>query len=370
MVRYSIIAVSALFYLALSVWLVGKQGQAYRDGLRRDRVATAKGEKPAAPEPEVKNEAVAADSHEIAATEPHATQPEEPAVSTPSTKKAPERTKQRRPTTAKGTPKTKPAESTTAHESSENPSGKTAAGGDPLAANPFWTQPEMMRNWDVVNMSAADEQKLGAQLHDVIVQLNPVAADGPWRQRVEDAAKPFLAALQRKEIHYHFEIMESDQVNAFSHPGGYVYVSRGLFELIGEDEDYALQFAVGNEIAHVDLGHAIRCLEDPGLQKMNGGTIRKLYWVVIPLGYLVSETINQDFEADEWTANRMRSFGRSKRETLAFLYKLDGYAKRHGFGDGRGKVRLGADSASFLDMHYRRQTAAWRRLENLKEKIK
>ena len=180
----------------------------------------------------------------------------------------------------------------------------------------------------------------------------------------------FSRRFMRKEIHYHFEIMESDQVNAFSHPGGYVYVSRGLFELIGEDEDYALQFAVGNEIAHVDLGHAIRCLEDAGLQKMNGGTIRKLYWVVIPLGYLVSDTINQDFEADEWTASRMRSFGRSKRETLAFLYKLDGYAKRHGFGDGRGKVRLGADSASFLDMHYRRQTAAWRRLENLKEKIK
>jgi hypothetical protein len=290
MVRYSIIVVSALFYVALSAWLVGKQGEAYRDGLRRDRVATtAKGEKPAAPEPALKNEAVAADSQEIAANEPHATEPEEAAVSAPSTtKKARQPTKQRRQTTAKGTPKTKPAESTAAHESSKNPSGKTAADGDPLAGNPFWTQPEMMRNWDVASMSAADEQKLGALLHDVIVQLNPVAGDGPWRQRVEDAAKPFLAALQRKEIHYHFEIMESDQVNAFSHPGGYVYVSRGLFELIGEDEDYALQFAVGNEIAHVDLRHAIRCLEDPGVQKMNGGTIRKLYWVVIPLGYLVS----------------------------------------------------------------------------------
>ena len=42
-------------------------------------------------------------------------------------------------------------------------------------------------------------------------------------------------------------------VNAFSTPGGYIYVSRGLFDLIGEDEDYALRFAVGHEIAHVDL---------------------------------------------------------------------------------------------------------------------
>ncbi len=370
MIRYVTIVISAFLYLAISVWLVGKQGQAYREGLRRDRVATTQGEKPAGPKPELKDEPQPAEDAEIASTEHHATEPGEAAVSKPSTsKKARERTKQRQQA-AKGTSKAKAVEPSVAHESSKHPTEKAATAADPLAANPFWTQPEMMRNWNVANLSAVDEQKLGAQLHDVITQLNPVASDGPWRQRVEDAAKPFLAAVQRKDIRYHFEIMESDQVNAFSHPGGYVYVNRGLFELIGEDEDYALQFAVGTEIAHVDLKHALRCLEDPDFKSMSGGTIRKLYWVVMPLGYLVSETVNQDFEADEWTASRMRSFGRSKRETLAFLYKLDGYAKRHGFGDGHGKVRLGVDSASFLDIHYKRQTAAYKRLENLKQKIK
>jgi hypothetical protein len=370
MIRYATIAISAFLYLAVSVWLVGKQGQAYREGLGRDRVATTERKKPRPTEPELQDEAPRADEPAIAATEPDATPPAAAAVPKPSTsKKTRERTKQGRQT-AKGTSKAKPAEPSVAHESPKHPTEKAATAADPLAANPFWTQPEMMRNWDVANLSAAEEQKLGAQLHDIIMQLNPVAASGPWRQRVEDAAKPFLAAVQRKDIRYHFEIMESDQVNAFSHPGGYVYVNRGLFELIGEDEDYALQFAVGTEIAHVDRKHALRCLEDPDFKSMSGGTIRKLYWVVMPLGYLVSDTVNQDFDADEWTASRMRSFGRSKRETLAFLYKLDGYAKRHGFGDGQGKVRLGVDSASFLDIHYRRQTAAWKRLENLKQKIK
>ncbi len=193
MVRYSIIVVSALFYVAafrLACRQTGR-GLPRRTSSRPRR--DGRGLRNPRPEPTLKNEAVAADSQEIAATEPHAREPEEPAVSAPSTKKAHQPTKQRSQTTAKGTPKTKPAESTAAHESSKNPSGKTAADGDPLAGNPFWTQPEMMRNWDVASMSAADEQKLGAQLHDVIVQLNPVAGDGPWRQRVEHAAKPFLA---------------------------------------------------------------------------------------------------------------------------------------------------------------------------------
>ena len=141
---------------------------------------------------------------------------------------------------------------------------------------------------------------MGADLHEVIVQLNPVASDGSWLKRVEDVAKPFYQNRLRKEIPYKFTILDSDEVNAFSHPGGYVYLTRGLFDLIGEDEDYALQFAVGHEIAHVDLGHAIKCLQDPDITKMNGGTLRKLYWVIIPFGYLVSETVNQDYEADEW----------------------------------------------------------------------
>ena len=73
---------------------------------------------------------------------------------------------------------------------------------------------------------------------------------------------------------------------------------------------------------------------------MSGGTIRKLYWLIIPFGYLATDKINQDFEADEWTFNRIRGFGRTKRETLAFLYKLDGYASKHGFKDGRPKIEL------------------------------
>ncbi len=126
----------------------------------------------------------------------------------------------------------------------------------------------------------------------------------------------------------------------------------------------ALQFAVGHEIAHVDLQHAIKCLQDPGVRKMTDGTLRKLYWMVIPLGYLVSDKVNHDFLADEWVFTRMRTLDRTNRETLAFLKKLDGYAVKHGFREGRAKVRLGPES-SLLDIHYRRQTAAHKRLDHL-----
>ena len=97
---------------------------------------------------------------------------------------------------------------------------------------------------------------------------------------------PFSKRFDRKEIKYKFFILDSDVVNAFSIPGGNVYISRGLFDLIGEDEDYALQFAIGHEIAHVDLEHAIKCLRDPGCMKMTEGTLSKLFMLILPFGYL------------------------------------------------------------------------------------
>jgi Peptidase family M48 len=364
MPRNVIIGLSAVFYVALSVWLVGKQGQAYREGLRSDRSAVAPLAKSEQPQPSPTSNATAPGISENTAAKTQAT-PAVAAVSEQPNGKAADHQASSRPH-LKDRPKPKHVPSTVADAGQSRAPVKESNSTDPLAADPFWNGPEMLRNWDIANLSVSDEQKLGAQLHDVIVSLNPVAADGPWRQRLEEAAKPFRPTLTRKDVRYHFEVMESAEVNAFSHPGGYVYVNRGLFDLVGEDEDYALQFAVGNEMAHVDLQHAIRCLQDPDFKTMTGGTIRKLYWVILPLGYME----NQDYAADEWTFTRMRSFGRSKREALAFLYKLDGYATKHGFRDGRAKSRMAPEESSFLDIHYRRQTAAWKRLEHLKELIK
>ncbi len=232
------------------------------------------------------------------------------------------------------------------------------------AVDRFWEQPQLKQSWNLASLSSQDEARLGAELHDLILQLNPRSETGPWQRRVEQAAKPFLEARQRKDVQYTFTVLESDAVCAFSHPGGYVYVCRGLFNLIGEEEDYALEFAVGHEIAHVDLQHALRCLRDPGVMKLTEGTLQKLYWMIIPFAYLD----DQEFEADRGTYARMRRSGRSDHECLAFLRKLEGYAKHNGFENGRVKPKPNGD-LSPIENHYRAHTATWKRLDHLKEFI-
>ena len=68
--------------------------------------------------------------------------------------------------------------------------------------------------------------------------------------------------------------------------------------------------------------------------------------------------------------SRMRGFGRSKRESLTFLYKLDGYATERGFRDGRAKVGWVSNFGIVSRYPLSKADGRLGRLEHLKEKFK
>jgi hypothetical protein len=368
MVRYLTAAVLGCLYVAGSIFIVRNAGEAHRDRLNKaKRLPTELAKAPLAPkeEKDARNPPIASRDSTSARPEPmKAGAPPTPLADAPA-----------KPAAAH--PSLGPVTTELAKAPATSPSGKNAAappaanpnGPNPLIRNEFWSQSKLTHEWNVAHMSLKEERDLGADLHELIVRFNPLVKDpGDLLSRVEDAADPFLKTLRRKEIHYQFFILNSDVVNAFSTPGGYVYVSRGLFELIGEDEDYALQFAVAHEIAHVDLEHAIKCLRDVDVLKIREGTLQKLFILILPFGYKQSDPIDQEFEADEWVSNRMQQLQRTRREILVFLQKLEGYSKNHGFYEGRVPPQPGHD-LSPLENHYRAQTAARKRLKHLKEFI-
>jgi hypothetical protein len=366
MIRYMVAAVLVSIYLAGSIWVVGTQGQAYRNGLSKRKPVATENEESAIRLPEERVKTVPT----VVAPKPVAQQPKpgptrlttaDPPAD-PVVRPLPPARAVAEPERSKAKPVAERAEAKPANPPGLNPA--PGAFANPFAASPFWNLPQVTKNWDVSSLKPEDELQLGAELHDLIVQLNPLVDDAARQIRIEEAAEPFYKNLHRKEIKYKFFIVNSDTVNAFSHPGGYVYVSRGLLDLIGEDKDYALQFAIGHEIAHVDRQHAIRCLQDPDVMKMKWGTLQKLYGLIIPRGYLESQKTVHEFEADEWVANGMLQIDRTRRETLNFLQILDGYARTHGFGSGHAGP---TGQMSPLDNHYRALTAPWRRLKHLRE---
>ena len=63
-----------------------------------------------------------------------------------------------------------------------------------------------------------------------------------------------FSGIQNPGAAYHFTLLNSAVENAFSVPGGYIYVTRQLMGLM--DDEAELAFALGHEVGHVAAGHA------------------------------------------------------------------------------------------------------------------
>ncbi|MDR3634730.1 MAG: M48 family metalloprotease [Isosphaeraceae bacterium] len=350
MARYGIAALVGCLYIAAAALVVRSQGDAYRATFRQTRIASL----PPAPPPEP-----TAKKPEPAPAQPVRPQPTVIAANVPPV--TPSASQPMPPPTPPAPAPERPA---------PQPKPKDAPTSE---LDPFWTSPHLKEVWDLSHVKTEDEIRLGQQLHELILQFNP-AVQGPYLRRVKEAAAPLLEQRSRKDINYTFTVLDSEDVCAFSHPGGYVYVCRGLFDMIGEDEEYALKFVLAHEIAHVDLQHALKCLADPGFKDSGIGTLQAYYFFIAPMGYQES----QEYEADAWALQKMRRLDHSRYETLSFLRKFKTYAEENGFEDGKkppaahakGPAKKDQDTparsaADVIENHFRAHPAAWERLKKL-----
>ncbi len=70
----------------------------------------------------------------------------------------------------------------------------------------------------------------------------------------------------RPELVYRFGVLDTGTANAFSTPGGYVFLTRGAVEAMESEAELAAVLA--HEIAHVDRRHVVR---DLGIRAPEGG---------------------------------------------------------------------------------------------------
>ena len=58
---------------------------------------------------------------------------------------------------------------------------------------------------------------------------------------------------------YHFLILDSDEINAFAAPGGFIFVTRGLLRCCKHEDAAAAVLA--HEIGHVELRHGLQAIK-------------------------------------------------------------------------------------------------------------
>jgi hypothetical protein len=329
--------VLVLFGLGAS-WVVGVQARNYRESLATRRAPTIEGvaqaPEPPAASSEVPTTAVAPDP--IARAEATPAPPAEADAAEPA------------PEVAEAPPPPAPPD--------------PGAPGPDQVPN-IWEWPDLKRVWDIDHITFEQAYELGTKLHQqLILQQNPHSNDGHWKARVQRAAEAIRKVAPPSKIRYTFTVLESNAFNAFALPGGYVYVTQGLVDSLGEDEDYALEFALAHEMAHVELHHALQCLRDPKFEEIP--TSKALYLIIIPLGF----PKEMEYEADRWALDRMAELGHDQRESLAFLRKLVWHANVHHYPGGERRPDLESGDP-LIENHLAAHVSAQFRLEKATESL-
>jgi len=104
------------------------------------------------------------------------------------------------------------------------------------------------------------EQKLGKKLSENIEKKYEVVEDLNQNSLITEIGNKLVESSEMREMQFHFRILKEDGPNAFSIPGGYIYVTYDLFDYIQSDDELAGILA--HEIAHVIHNHALKQTRD------------------------------------------------------------------------------------------------------------
>lgn len=106
---------------------------------------------------------------------------------------------------------------------------------------------------------AQEELALGPMIAGRVLGARPLWANAQAQHRINVIGRWLASQTSRPNLPWTFGIIDTPEINAFAAPGGYILMTRGLYELADCDQELAA--ALGHEITHVvqrDQYHVIR----------------------------------------------------------------------------------------------------------------
>ncbi|WP_162687688.1 M48 family metallopeptidase [Bradymonas sediminis] len=182
-----------------------------------------------------------------------------------------------------------------------------------------------------VLLPAAEEEKLGDQMRGQ-VRAEFTILDNPEIQGYirELGAKIVRASgNQPRGISYTFDVIDGNEINAFTTPGGDIYIYTGLIK--AAENEAELIGVIAHEVAHVTNRHiAEKLVASYGLQTVldmalgqNAGTLTQLGATLGAQGYLLKYGRDQESEADRDGLNYMVRAGYDPNGFVTFFKKLE-----------------------------------------------
>jgi len=181
---------------------------------------------------------------------------------------------------------------------------------------------------ELVLISSEKEVKMGASIAKRLEEKFDEDDNYTYQEKVDSIGQSIAAVCDRRDIIYHFKVLDKDFDNAFALPGGYVYLFSGLLEDMGTDEEIAAVLA--HEIAHICARHSMKRLQESfGYQALrilavkgaeDTYTLRKANEAINQL--MLSYSREDELEADRLAVKYLSKAGYNTEAVIAVIDKL------------------------------------------------
>ncbi len=190
-----------------------------------------------------------------------------------------------------------------------------------------------------------DEQQeyyLGRGVAAVILGKYPLYRNAGMTRYVNQVGQSIAKFSDRPEMWggYRVGILDTNEINAVSAPGGFIFISRGFLKTIPSED--ALAAVLAHEIGHIVKGHGTAAISQSNITSAltsigkevaasEGGAVTQL--VTQAFGDSIEEVTNtlltkgysrsQEYEADEYAAELLARVGYDQEGLMAMLKGLE-----------------------------------------------
>ncbi|HEY1991356.1 MAG TPA: M48 family metalloprotease, partial [Gammaproteobacteria bacterium] len=109
-------------------------------------------------------------------------------------------------------------------------------------------------------VSPQEEYSIGVQIIDELRESGAILEDPQIQQYIHDIGMRLASHSDNPSLHFAYYLIDDDDINATTLPGGFVVVNSGLF-LLTKNED-ELAGVMAHETGHVTQRHLARQVED------------------------------------------------------------------------------------------------------------
>ena len=125
----------------------------------------------------------------------------------------------------------------------------------------------------LIAYSDEEEAAIGRQIAGNLLGAAPLVKDNALQKYVNNVGRWVASQSERPDLAWHFGVISSSDINAFAAPGGYIFITLGLYQIFGDESELAGVLA--HEIGHVIRKHHLKILQQSQLIDLGGKVLSK-----------------------------------------------------------------------------------------------